>query len=194
MNKKYLIIVTFLFLGIFFSNPILAKALTIYTYNDFSNFKIGETNTIKIFIDTEDEEINVLEGKIKINGPAEIFNINTTGSIFSLWAEKPEIKNNEEINFTGGVQGGVYGKDLKLFVFDLVRKDKGQISIEPIDIAGYLNDGVGTKIENIDTNMLINPNNNLTLFEILKSILFGVIIFIFIDILINILNKKNNEK
>lgn len=190
MNRKYLIIAIFLFLGEFFVNPILARALTIYTYNDFSNSKIGEVNTIKIFIDTEDEEINVLEGKIKINGPAEISNINTAGSIFSLWAEKPEVKNNQEINFTGGVQGGVYGKDLRLFVFDLTRKGKGQISVEPIEIAGYLNDGIGTKIENINTNMLVNPRNDLILFEILRSILFGVVIFIFIDILINIFSKK----
>jgi hypothetical protein len=189
MNKKYLIIIIFFFSIGFFIKPISTLALVVYTYYDISDIKINEESNIKIFIDTEDKEINVLEGKIKINGPVKISNINTNSSVFSLWAEEPEILVDQEINFTGGVAGGVYGKDLRLFDLNIERIGKGKITIEAIDISAYLNDGIGTKVENTNTNMVINQNS-LTLIQILRSILIAVIIFSIINILLNIFKKN----
>lgn len=175
-----------------FLTPFLANALTVYTYDKFSNLEVGEEKTLKIFFDTEGKEINVLEGKFKINGPAKIAEINTLGSIFSLWPEKPELSKSQEINFTGGVEGGVYGKDLRLFNFIITRIGKGKITINPIEVSAYLNDGKGTKIENENSDILFkakSPNRIIT--KSLWIVLVIVILFTLINILRKILKTKN---
>jgi hypothetical protein len=190
MNKFFSI--TILFLTIFFWGSFSASALTVYTYEKFSDLKIGEASTIKIFINTEEKEINVIEGKIKINGPVKISDINITGSIFSMWPEKPEFSTNQEINFTGGVEGGVYGKDLKLFVFTLTRMAEGKIIIKPTDVMAYLNDGKGTKLKNSNSNILVNTGNmKNSISKILELVLVVVILITFVNILRKIFKAKN---
>lgn len=191
MNNKILIISIFILLAGFFITPILVDVLTVYTYDNFSNSKTGESNVIKIYIDTNNQEINVLEGKFKINGPVEISNINTNGSVFSLWAEKPEfLSDTKEINFIGGTPGGVYGKDLRLLNFNITRVGKGKISIDPVGVVAYLNDGTGTSVKNTNLKMEVDMNA-LGLTKILRSILIAVILFTIINILRQFLIKKN---
>jgi hypothetical protein len=154
--------------------------------------KIGEASTIKIFINTEEKEINVIEGKIKINGPAKIEAIDTRGSIFSLWPEEPKLLNNQEINFTGGIPGGVYGKDLRLFNFTIVPMGKGEITIEPVGIMAYLNDGKGTKIKNENSNITIQTSEKRNLAgRVIRIILIMVVLFTLSNILRKIFKAKN---
>ena len=174
MNKKFLIKLTNIFLIGFFLLPVFTNAFEIYTNNDSAN--TGEFSTVKIFIDTKGLEINVLEGELDIIGPASISKINTEASIFNLWTEKPVILSDKNIKFTGGVAGGVYGKDLRLFDILIKRNGKGKIEIKPKNVFAYVNDGMGTKVK-------FSEPNSISIEKILNITLVMVILFTFINIL-----------
>jgi hypothetical protein len=191
MNKKFLPIFFLLLTVGFFTGSLSANALVVYSYENFSDLKVGDTSTLKVFFNTEGKEINVLEGKIKIKGPVKISDLNTTGSIFSMWPEKPEISEKQEINFTGGVEGGVYGRDLRLFNFTLTKIAEGKIIIKPIGISAYLNDGKGTALKNKNSNLAIDKTNmNNFIFKILRLILIVIVLITFFNIFRKIFKTK----
>ena len=129
----------------FLLKPPSAQALTINFDKSISQISVGDTILVKVFIDTEGKEINTIEGALDINGQVKISSINTGGSIFDLWPEEPKLLNNQEISFTGGTEGGIYGKDLRLFNFTITPTNEGDIIFQPKGITAYLNDGIGTK-------------------------------------------------
>ena len=192
MKNKILItslITIFLITGFLFS-PFFANALSLYANRSIENIKIGDNYFVKIYIDTADKELNVIEGKLKISGNAEISSVDTSGSVFSMWTENPKVSG-REITFTGGVEGGVYGKDLRVFNFVLTPKSKGNITITPIDIAGYLNDGKGTKVESMNSNIIISVDGGVnTTSRTLAIILLMFILFTVINILKKFKNKN----
>ncbi len=145
MNKKFLTAFIFFSLAILV-RPVPASALSIYIDKPNSIINVGDSTVVKIFIDTEGKEINTIEGILKVNGTTNASSLNTGGSVFNLWPEKPSISNTQEIYFTGGTEGGIYGKNLRLFNFTVTPTIEGIISIEPKELFAYLNDGTGTKI------------------------------------------------
>ena len=147
MNKKLFFTLTFfLLIASLFLRPSSAQALNIYLDKSISNINVGDSILMKVFIDTEGKEINSLEGTLQVNGGVKISEVNTGGSVFDLWPEKPQILNNQEISFTGGTEGGIYGKDLRLFNFVITPTNIGDITIGLKGINAYLNDGKGTKL------------------------------------------------
>ena len=139
---------------------VLTKPLNVFALGfnfdtSISKINVGDTTLVKVYINTEGKEINALEGALEINGPAKISSINTGGSIFNLWPETPQLNNNQEISFTGGTGGGVYGNNLRIFNFYITPTSEGNITLTPVGLTGYLDDGTGTK--------LLGNNNSFTI-------------------------------
>ena len=171
MNKKFLTFLIF-FLLVVLVKPVPADALNIYIDKPTS-VNVGDSVVLKIFIDTEGKEINTLEGILKVSGTTNISSINTGGSIFNLWTEKPSISNTQEIYFTGGTEGGIYGKNLRLFNFTITPTVEGIISIKPKELFAYLNDGIGTKIIGSNTGFEIKVEKKLDNIAIEKTALYS---------------------
>ena len=145
MKKKLFIISIFIILvGIFF-RPSFAKALNIHIEQPIDAIKVGEKAVFKVYVDTENKEINVLEGNLKIKGEIEITSIDINNSIFNLWPNEPKIFN-QEISFVGGIPGGVFGKNLRVFDVSIIPKSGENISFIADNIVAYLNNGIGTKV------------------------------------------------
>lgn len=142
MIKKYL---SLTFLSLFFIFGI-ANAASIKFDGNYRDAKVGDTVFVKVYLDTQGQEINAAEGQISIDGPAQVTFINVGGSIFSLWPIKPSYLNNE-ISFAGGTPSGVFGGRLKLFDVALKFNAKGQILLTFKNGSAYANDGRGTKID-----------------------------------------------
>lgn len=134
-------------IAIFISYSHSAFAISIYPDKEIKEIPVGNPYLIKILINTDGQEINAIEGIIKINNLATVSSVNTGGSIFNLWPESPKISTNQEINFTGGTEGGIYGKDLRLLNFTVTPSVVGDINISSNNLFVYLNDGNGTKIK-----------------------------------------------
>jgi hypothetical protein len=129
--------------------PHLVFASTLYVGTDHSDVFVGDTILFSVRIDSENRDINAVEGEVALDYSADaasLADINTAGSKFSLWPAKPSpSENNTSISFVGGSPGGLITKDAIVFSFVLKLQKSGQITLSPKNIGVYLNDGKGTK-------------------------------------------------
>lgn len=144
-NKTYLVILA---LGAVLL-PHAVFASTVYVDTDSSEFFAGDTVVFHVRVDSENQDINAVEGKVLLAyraGAVSLADINTAGSQFSLWPGKPfPSEDNGSISFVGGSPGGLLSEDAIVFNFVLKLQEAGQITLSPSDIGVYLNDGKGTK-------------------------------------------------
>lgn len=129
--------------------PYSAFASTVYLETAHADFFVGDTIVVDVKVDATDADINAIDGRISIEYPpdaASIQDISVSGSGFSLWANKPSLGEDlKTISFAGGVPGGLQRQDAILFKIALTLKNTGQITLSPVDVFVYLNDGKGTR-------------------------------------------------
>ena len=156
--------------------PLVSNAMIISVENKSGDIKIGDIVMLDVYISTEgNEEINAVEGVIKIDGGHKIKQLTTAGSVFDLWPNKPSYDSeNSKISFVGGSASSVFGNKLKLFSIVMEIESEEKISFKPESVDAYLNNGIGTKInvENITTNLKINSSEREPKDEF-QNILFG---------------------
>lgn len=129
--------------------PHAVFASTVYLDTDRSNFFVGDTVLVKVHVNSESKNINIVEGEVFLDYPAgavSFIDLNTAGSKFSLWPSKPfPSEDNTSISFVGGAPGGLTSKDAIVFNIVLKLQKAGQITLSPKNIGVYLNDGKGAK-------------------------------------------------
>jgi len=128
-----------------FAFPCISFAMTIDVEKP-QEMHVGDIVILNVYLNSEGKEINALEGAIQIKGNYEIKNINTAGSIFDLWPNKPSFSE-EKITFVGGATSGVFGSRLKVFSIALKSLDSKEIVFLSEKTEAFLNDGIGTRID-----------------------------------------------
>lgn len=155
-NKKIPFILAFSALFL----PYSVLASTVYIDTDHSEFFVGDTIMFSVRVDSENKNINAVEGDILMDYPTDsvsLIDINTSGSKFSLWPRKPlPSANNTDVSFSGGVPGGFNSKDAVIFNIVLELQKVGHITLAPKNLSVYLNDGKGTKDEVGVKDLIIN--------------------------------------
>lgn len=140
--------------------PVSVNAMTMSVENKSGDVKVGDVVILDVYLSTEEsEEINAVEGVIKVKGNQKIKQITTAGSVFDLWPNKPSF-NNSEISFVGGSASSVFGSKLKLFSVVVEIESMEEIIFEPEYLNAFLNDGIGTKISINEINTKISINNS----------------------------------
>ncbi len=113
---KYMrILVISLFLFLFVVSPIYAAELSFKTQKVLVG--VGQDIEVTIFVDSADETINALEGIIQLPSSFSVKEIRRGNSLIAFWAEKPAIRTDNTISFTGIIPGGWKGSDGELFSF-----------------------------------------------------------------------------
>lgn len=141
INMKNTIIATIVLLLL----PVFSFAMTISVTPPEDTVRVGDTVILKVMIDTEQVEINAVDGVIYFNKSAPVTSLTTGGSIMSLWPKVPTIEDNK-ITFTGGSPSGVFGKFLKIFTIAIKPTTADTIEISIPEGHAYLNDGQGTEV------------------------------------------------
>ena len=151
------IIVT-IFSCLFLVVPFVVKSADIFLIPQAFEYYKDNTFIKEVYLDTEDENINVVESKIVFNFDVlEAVDVMTGNSIIKLWVEEPRISNKEgKIKFSGGIPNGYKGNGL-LFKILFKAKNSGDCGFNFISASIYLNDGKATK-ENVD---IIEDNCNI---------------------------------
>ena len=152
MNKSTNKIIPFLTLALItLLLPHSVLASTVYVDTNHTDFFVGDTILFHVRINSEGEDINTVEGKILLDYLANavlLTELNTAGSEFSLWPNKPfPSEDNTNISFVGGAPGGLVSSNAIFFNFVLKLQEPGQLLFSPNNIGVYLNDGKGTKDE-----------------------------------------------
>lgn len=169
MNKKilkYFIYVLFLLNIFLIPRSIFASELI---FKLIPNTEVEEKiQTIEVRIDPQSKNLNVVEGTINFESnilDKTIVDIETGGSVLTIWTKKPEYLQNEKIiSFAGGSQVG-FDKESLLFRIKISSNISGNLIILSTNSKAYLSDGLGTideipissiniNLEKTDTNLL----------------------------------------
>ena len=142
MVKK--LVVLSLILVVFSVLPLVASAATLYLLPQSQTIYKNDTFLVEVRLDTEGEEINVVEAKLKF--PSDLLkveNFSTGGSILTLWIKEPEFERGE-ISLIGGIPQG-FQSDGLIGKITFLGKEIGKTEINfGEDSKVLLNDGKGT--------------------------------------------------
>jgi len=108
-----------------------------------------DTIIINVFLDTEGENINTIDGGIILsdtNGnDFKVKDLSLVDSAFTVWPRKPSlVSGGDKITFIGGIPNGTKGNNLLLFKIIATVNQAGNFSVMPSKTLAYLNDGLGT--------------------------------------------------
>lgn len=155
MKRNFTIKLIILFIFIFFFEcNVFAASLDLSV--DKNTLKQDEVLTLMIFLNTEGQSINTLEGDLKYDEKflkAEAINIG--GSFVSFWVEKPDNKIPGSIHFAGVTPGGISSVKGEVFkvVFRAMQKGETNLSLNNVNL--FLNDGQGTQASTKSSSMTI---------------------------------------
>lgn len=123
-------------------------AALLYVDPPTSNVYRGDTVTLSLRIDTdEDECINTVDGVIKYDPSIRAVDVSRGESILSVWVEDPVIDEaNQTITFAGGIPGGYCGRipgdpSLTNTIVELVFRSPG------LSVGGSSNPEAGVRID-----------------------------------------------
>ena len=139
--QKYLILVVLIFAAI----PVFAAEISFVAKTN--EVAAGRQFQIDVLLNTENEKINAVEGKIVF--PQELLELQTIkdgNSIINFWIERPRVESDNPIVFSGITPGGYKGRDGLLFSLAFRAIKNGSGIIEVSDIKALKNDGKGTAV------------------------------------------------
>lgn len=146
-NIKYNLILISILSIIILPNKTFAAKISASSTDTISS---GDTSIINIYIDTEGQQINSIDGAVVLkdenDGNFEIKDLSISNSAFSMWPVKPSLEDGHKIKFIGGIPGGIKGERLLIFKVIVKINQPGKFSIIPETTTAYLNDGIPTPI------------------------------------------------
>lgn len=141
LHKKYWLIIALFFLIV----P-SAHAARIYFEPQLTSYKVGDSFSLSLYIDTEGQSINALELNVAVPKLLKIKDISKNRSVVQLWVSEPSFSE-RTVSFVGGIPGGLStSKGLigKIY-FEASAIGDGNIALLS-NSAVFLNDGEGTKL------------------------------------------------
>jgi len=123
--------------------PVLAAEIFFGTHSE--EVGLDQQFEVGVLLNTQGQEINAVGGTILFPADAlELKAIYEGSSIVSFWVQKPVVRQEGEIVFSGVMPGGV--EDSKGFLFSLVflTKEETSVVFKTIEERILLNDGQGT--------------------------------------------------
>ena len=162
--QKYLIIAVLVFVA----TPVFAAE--VYFGTKTQEMKAGQLFEVGVFINTDKEEINAIEGKIIFpQDLLEIKKINDGNSIINFWIDPVRncvsngVEKPDEICFSGIIPGGYNDSRGLIFSITFLAKKESGGAIEFSGVKALRNDGQGTEAP------LTISNFNFTVRETAKS-------------------------
>ena len=128
-----------------FGNFVFAAEITLEA--KIREIKVNQVFEVKVFINTDGESVNAIEGRIVF--PPELLaaeKINDGGSIINFWIEKPRFESGQ-ITFAGIIPGGYESRQGLIFSAVFLAKKEGRGLIRFSEARALRNDGQGTKVD-----------------------------------------------
>ncbi len=126
-----------------FGISLKAVAAELSFQSNQDQISVGQEFELVLFLNTEKENINAIEGKINYSDNLEIKEIRDGGSIITLWIKKPQLESGQII-FAGITPGGFIIEKGKVFSIIFQVKKIGNTTVSISNARILLNDGNGT--------------------------------------------------
>ncbi|MDP2703930.1 MAG: cohesin domain-containing protein [bacterium] len=139
--------VLFILLSISFLFPHHLFAAEIFYDADTRKVKANTEFEIGVFLNAESENINAIEGILRF--PADILEfkeLSDGNSIINFWVERPTLRAQNEIFFSGITPGGFIGKRGLIFRITFLAKEEGIGKVAMQSIKALRNDGSGSEV------------------------------------------------
>ncbi|MFA4937366.1 MAG: four helix bundle protein [Patescibacteria group bacterium] len=150
LPKPYILQVIFFLVFLYSISHILYPSLVQAAQFNFisptQTIGVGQQFQIDLILNTENEFINAVEGKLVFPiDLLELKEIRDGNSIVNFWIEKPKIESSGQITFSGIIPGGYSNVKGFIFsaVFEIKKEGAGVIEIQEDKV--LLNDGEGTQ-------------------------------------------------
>ena len=127
------------------ATPVFAAEISFESQDH--EFAQGEEFLMDVFLNTEGESVNAVEGRVVF--PTDLLeagDIRDGNSIINFWVEKPRILEQGVIVFSGITPGGFSGSKNLLFSIVFRAKKDGRNTIQAEAIRVLRNDGEGTEV------------------------------------------------
>ncbi|MEW5805156.1 MAG: cohesin domain-containing protein [Patescibacteria group bacterium] len=133
---------------------ISAQAVEISIDSENQTIDVGEQFEAGLFLNTEDEDINAIEGAITFpTDLLELKEIKSGNSIINFWIEEPKITSENRVVFSGIIPGGFQEKRGLIFSMIFEARTEGNSVIEIQSIRALRNDGQGTETKTTVANL-----------------------------------------
>ncbi len=141
--------------------PLSSSAMNIEIGKQIEKIPQGDTVILDVYLNSDENEINAIEGTINVSGDYDIKTITTANSIFDLWPNKPSFSKGE-ISFVGGSPAGFFGARLKIFSIAITPNSSKNVIFSSESIEVFLNNGIGTKlkVDKLDKTFEISESDN----------------------------------
>ena len=127
----------------FFAAPIFAAQFNFNSQTQEIGF--GQELKADMLLNTENEEINAVEGRIIFpDDLLELKDIRDGNSIINFWVEKPRRDSAGSIIFSGITPGGFKGESGLILALTFQAKKGGEGKIELLETRALKNDGAGS--------------------------------------------------
>lgn len=144
MNNFRIITKIIFSFALFFAIYSNSFAASLYLDPVSSNIEVGDTFTATVYVNSQSESINNVEGLLSVSDSLEILNISTSGTILNLWVEQPYVSG-KNISFNGGITNpGYTGSSGRILSISLMATKPGIANILFNSASVRLNDGLGT--------------------------------------------------
>ena len=131
------------FLFLFSASLVFAAEVSFDTKTQ--EIKVNQLFEVGVFINTDEESINAIEGKITFpQDLLEVKKVNDGNSIINFWIEKPKIESGQ-IVFSGIVPGGYTDDQGLILSITFLAKKEGSGMIKFGEVKALRNDGQGTE-------------------------------------------------
>lgn len=158
----FLIVFSFSFFALHLSE---VNAARLYFETPVQEVGVGQEMEITLYVDSQGETINALEGTIHLPEILRAEEIRDGDTLIALWGERPQINADGAIIFGGIIPGGWKGTDGKIFSFIAKTENQGADVVIVSDAAVLLHDGQGseTKVRAeplmllVDESVLVTP-------------------------------------
>ncbi len=140
---NYLIVGALVFI---IATPVFAAQMIVDSKN--REIKLNERFKVEIFLDSQGESVNAVEGRIFF--PSDLLKlekISDGGAIISVWVEKPRMDSAGQIIFSGIVPGGFNRESGLILTLIFQTKKAGIGTIELGNMRAVKNDGRATLAE-----------------------------------------------
>lgn len=152
MRKKIKIIIFSLVFSLFYINTIFASTVNLKT--EKINLTKDQEFMVEALINTEGRSVNTVDGRIQYSSSnLDVLDVMYGASAVNFWVKEPNYSEPGYIYFSGLTPGGLKGSDILLFSVVFKTKSDGEAFVKTDNVNIFLNDGDGTNIKLVNTNI-----------------------------------------
>ncbi len=156
----------FILLGLLFFPFRQLQAAELSIINNYQAINIGQEFEVVVYLNTENEKINALSGKIIFPEQyLELVRIKNNDSVINFWIEMPSLSQPGEVSFSGIIPGGLEDNRSKIFSLIFRAKSAGSEQVSISDFSALLNDGQGTAVNTKTVSALFNISDEVIVYQ-----------------------------